>query len=626
MVFLNGITKRISPYLIRNISIIQEKLFLEEEKMTVPERLSALRTLMKKRGISAYMIPSEDFHGSEYVGGYFKAREFMSGFTGSAGTLLVMAERAFLWTDGRYFLQAAEQLEGTGIGLMKMGEPGVPTLTEFLAQELPENSRLGFDGRVVSAALSEKIARVLREKNVVISADEDLVDAVWAGRPSLPAEKVWTLDKKYAGSTREKLERVRAALKKEKCDILLVSAPEEAAWLLGLRGSDVECTPVFLSFMLISADKAVLFANNGIFDAEIRKRLADDGIALAPYPAVYGQAEHESVGKRVWADPARTNHLLMRCLAGAEKIVKKPTPIELMKAVKSPEEQEGMRRAHILDGVACTKFIFWLKTHVGKERITEISAARKLLEFRKAQTGFVEPSFETIMAYAAHGAIVHYAPTPETDCEMLPHGLCLVDSGAHYAFGTTDITRTVVLGALTDEERRGFTLAMKGHLRLRNAKFRYGCGGGAVDCLAREALWENGLDYNHGTGHGVGFVLSVHEGPQRVHWNSPNKSVTFEPGMVTSNEPGFYAAGKFGVRHENLLLCVEKENNEYGRFLGFENLTLVPFDTDGLDISLLDEKEKRLLNDYHAQVREAISQYLEPEEKLWLEKAAAPIS
>lgn len=598
---------------------------MEGLKMTVPERLSALREHMRERGISAYIIPSEDFHGSEYVGDYFKAREYMSGFTGSAGTLVVLLEEAFLWTDGRYFLQAEAQLENTGIQLMKMGETGVPSITDFLARELAENALLGFDGRVVSAALADKFACAFKNKNIKFHAGEDLVDAVWKTRPAVSAEKVWALDKAYAGNCGEKLERVRQALKKECCDMLLVTAPEETAWLLGLRGNDVKFTPVFLSFMLISADKSVLFADNSIFDNEIRQALLNDGIELRPYADVYERVRSESAGKCIWADPARTNHALMRCLDGAKKTVKKTSPIELMKAVKSPAEQEGMRKAHLIDAVACTKFIFWLKTHAGKGKITELSAAEKLLEFRSGGEGFLEPSFETIMAYGAHGAIVHYAPTPDTDCEILPRGLCLIDSGAHYAFGTTDITRTVVMGELTDEERRGFTLALKGHLRLGNAKFRYGCGGGAVDCLAREALWQNGLDYNHGTGHGVGFVLSVHEGPQRVHWNSPNKAVAFEAGMVTSNEPGFYSAGKFGVRHENLVLCVERENGEYGRFLGFEALTLVPFDTEGLDLSLLDETEKRLLNDYHEKVRKAVSPYLEEEERLWLEKATMPV-
>ncbi len=593
--------------------------------MNVSEKLSALRRLMDERGLAAYIVPSEDFHGGEYVGEYFKAREFMSGFTGSAGTLLVMRAGAYLWTDGRYFLQAAEQLEDSGITLMKAGEAGVPTITGFLMSNLEENSKLGFDGRVVNSALADKFSASLKNKNIKFCSDVDLVGKIWKDRPALSAEKVWELDKKYAGSRREKLDRVRAALKKENCDLLLVASPEEIAWLLGLRGNDVACTPVFLSFMLISAEKAELFANENIFDAEIKKSLSDDNIILKPYSDVYAEAKLESVGKRVWVDPSRTNFALVQCLEKAKTIIKKPSPIELMKAVKSGAEQDGMRKAHVLDGVACAKFIFWLKTHVGNEKITELSAAEKLLEFRKAQDGFIEESFETIMAYGAHGAIVHYTPTEETDCEILPRGLCLIDSGAHYAFGTTDITRTVVLGDLTDEERRAFTQVLKGHLRLGNAKFRYGCGGGAVDCLAREPLWENGLDYNHGTGHGVGFVLSVHEGPQRVHWNSPNKAVPFEPGMITSNEPGYYAPGKFGVRHENLVLCVEKENTEYGRFLGFENLTLVPFDTDGLDITLLDETEKKLLNDYHAEVRETLSPYLTTDEKLWLEKATKMI-
>ena len=593
--------------------------------MTVPERLSALRALMGERKISAYIIPSDDFHGSEYVGGYFKARAYMSGFTGSAGTLVVLPDSAFLWTDGRYFLQAAMQLEGSGIELMKIGEPGVPSVNDFLADRLEDNSKVGFDGRVISASFADMLEKALKKKNAVFHTGEDLVGMIWTDRPALSAEKVWALDERYALSRGEKIERVRKSMEKEDCELLLVTSPEQTAWLLGLRGNDVECTPVFLSYMLISREKALLFANADIFSDEIKASLSADGVELFAYDSVYDALEKESVEKSVWADAGRTNFSLMSRLGRARNIIKKDAPIELMKAIKSESEQEGMKKAHILDAAACVKFTYWLKKNVGKEKITELSASEKLLEFRRTQEGFVEPSFETIMAYGAHAAIVHYAPNAETDCEIKPRGLCLVDSGAHYACGSTDITRTIVLGELTDEERRAFTLVLKGHLRLGKAVFRYGCGGGAVDYLAREPLWQKGLDYNHGTGHGVGFVLSVHEGPQRIHWNSPNKSVPFEPGMITSNEPGFYLEGKFGVRHENLVLCVEKEKNGYGRFLGFENLTLVPFDTDGLDLSLLDEEEKSLLNDYHRRVRETVSPYLNAEEKAWLEEATREI-
>lgn len=591
--------------------------------MTVPEKLTALRALMSERGIAAYIIPSDDFHGSEYVGEYFKAREYMSGFTGSAGTLVVTDKGAYLWTDGRYFLQAAQQLENSGVELMKMSEPGVPTIFEFLKEKLGENSCLGFDGRVVSTAFADRLKLAL--KNVSFSSDEDLVDMIWKDRPAISAEKVWALSGKYAGSRREKLERVRRSIADKNCDMLLVTAPEETAWLLGLRGNDVECTPVFLSYMLISADKALLFANESIFGDEIKSSLSEDGIELLTYCTVYEELKKECVDKSVWADPSRTNFSFMSSLETAKRILKEVSPLELMKAVKSENEQEGMRKAHILDGAAMVKFIYWLKKNVGKEKITELSASEKLLEFRKAQEGFVEPSFESIVAYGAHAAICHYSPTEESDCEIFSKGLCLVDSGGQYEFGTTDITRTIVVGELTDEERRMFTLVMKGHLRLGDAVFRYGCGGGAVDYIAREPMWKNGLDYNHGTGHGVGFVLSVHEGPQRIHWNTQNKNIPFEVGMITSNEPGFYAEGKFGVRHENLVLCVERENNGHGRFLGFEDLTMVPFDLEGLDLSLLDEREKKLLNDYHRKVRETISPLLDADEKAWLEEATRAI-
>lgn len=593
--------------------------------MNVCERLDALRAEMKKRDIAAYIVPSSDFHGSEYVGKYFKTREFLSGFTGSAGTLVVLAESAALWTDGRYFLQAAQQLQGSGIELMKIGEKGVKTIEQYLSDTLIEGATIGFDGRTLSCGFADTLMEAVGEKGICLYGAEDLADPVWTDRPALSAEKVWRMDEALCEPRREKLRRLRETNAENKCDVLLLSGLEEIAWLLNLRGNDVESTPVFLSYMIITADRALLFANREIFDEAIISELELDGVKLMPYGEIENALKAECAGKCVWADAESTNFRLMDCLSEAESIIKEREPIIFMKAVKSEEEQNGMRWAHIKDAAACIRFIRWLKTHVGREKITELSAGEKLLSFRAEQDGFIEKSFESIIGYGAHGAIIHYAPTEETDCVIEPRGLCLVDSGAHYLDGTTDITRTIVVGELTEGEKHAFTLVLKGHLRLGAAKFKYGVGGGALDYLAREPLWAEGLDYNHGTGHGVGFVLSVHEGPQRINAKGPNITVTLEPGMVTSNEPGLYIEGKFGIRHENLLLCVEDEENEYGRFLSFENLTMVPFDLDGVDVSMLTPQEKKLLNNYHRTVRETVSPLLNDEERAWLENAARSV-
>ena len=593
--------------------------------MNIPERLEKLRAEMKKRGIAAYIVPSDDFHASEYVGAHFKAREFLSGFTGSAGTLVVLEKSAGLWTDGRYFLQASQQLKGSGIELMKMEEAGVPTIEKYLADTLPKGAVVGFDGRTVSCSFADKLMKAVGEKGITLYCKEDLADLVWTDRPALSAEKVWRMDEALCESRRKKLERVRGKLAEKKCDVLLLSGLEETAWLLNLRGNDVESTPVFLSYMIITADKALLFANSEIFSADIRYELEADGVKLMPYGEIENALTEESRGRCVWADKESTNYRLMDCLGDAKSIEKERNPVILMKAVKSEEEQNGMRWAHIKDGVACVKFTHWLKKNVGRERITELSASEKLLSFRAEQDGFIEKSFESIIGYGAHGAIIHYAPNEATDCVVEPRGLLLVDSGGHYVDGTTDITRTIVVGELTEEEKHAFTLVLKGHLRLSAAKFKYGVGGGTLDYLAREPLWAEGLDYNHGTGHGVGFVLSVHEGPQRIHSKGENIVVTMEPGMITSNEPGLYIEGKFGIRHENLLLCVENEKTDFGRFLSFENLTMVPYDLDGIDVSLLTSEERKLLNDYHRTVRETVSPYLSGEEKAWLENATREV-
>ena len=597
--------------------------------MKTSEKLALLRAEMKKRGISAYVVVTDDFHASEYVGTHFKAREFLSGFTGSAGTLVVLPDSAALWTDGRYFLQAAQQLDGSGIELMRMGEPGVPEIADFLRDHVEENGFIGFDSRTVSNAFARTIGEKTREKHIRFAGGEDLVDLVWADRPALSCEPVWTLDVKYAGLTcREKLSMVRGKMEELGADVFVIPALDEVAWLLDLRGGDVLYTPVFLSYLLLGRDQATLCVQKEAVSAEIEVQLKADGVSLAPYDDIYRLVAALPTGTRVLLDGERANYRITQSVPDGAETLDRPSPIQLMKAMKTPAEQENERLAHIKDGVAVTRFLYWLKHAVGKEPITELSAAKKLESLRAEGEHYLEQSFDPILAYGAHGAIVHYEPTEETDISLEPHGLCLADTGAQYLEGTTDITRTVALGLLTDEEKRIYTLVLRGHLQLGAAKFLYGCTGENLDMLARTPLWENGLDYNHGTGHGVGFVLGVHEGPERVHWdvNRQKRHCVIEEGMIFSNEPGIYLAGKFGVRIENLVVVREAERTEFGRFLKLEPLTLVPYDRDAIDLTMLSSRDVELLNDYHAKVCAAILPYLQGDELNWLKEVTAPVA
>ena len=596
--------------------------------MDTAEKLARLRAEMAKRRIDAYVVVTDDFHASEYVGAHFKSREYLSGFTGSAGTLVVLPKSAALWTDGRYFLQAAQQLQGSGIELMRMGQPGVPEIPAFLCGHVPENGLIGFDSRTVSSSFARAIGEKTRAKHIRFAGDEDLVDLVWRDRPALSCEPLWELDAKYAGLTRaEKLEMARGKMRKLGADVFIIPALDEIAWLLNLRGNDVLYTPVFLSCLLLERGRATLCVQREAVSAEIEARLRANGVALAPYDDIYRLVAALPKGTRVLLDGERANYRLVQSVPDGAETLDHPSPIQLMKAVKTPAEQENEHRAHIRDGVAVTRFIYWLKHAVGSEPVTELSAAKKLEMLRAEGEGYLEQSFDPIIAYGAHGAIVHYEPTEQSDIPMEPRSLCLADTGAQYLEGTTDITRTIALGALTDEEKRVYTLVLRGHLQLGAAKFLYGCTGENLDMLARAPLWEAGLDYNHGTGHGVGFVLGVHEGPERVHWDILRQKHHYiiEEGMIFSNEPGVYLAGTFGVRIENLVVVRAAETNEYGRFLTLEPLTLVPYDRDAIDPALLTSRDAELLDAYHAKVYAALSPYLAGDELAWLRGATAPI-
>ena len=590
----------------------------------ITERLARLRREMAQRGMDGYVVVTDDFHGSEYVGDYFKARAYLSGFTGSAGTLVVLPDRAALWTDGRYFLQAAEQLTGSTIELMRMGQPGVPAIGAFLAQHLPEGGVLGFDGRTVSSSFAGTLEKALEAKHIRFAGGEDLVDAVWPDRPALSDRPVWELT--GCGLSREeKLAKLREKMAAEDAAYLLLTSLTEIAWALNLRGGDVACTPVFLSFLLIGREDAQLCIQPQAVPAGIVEKLTACGVTLRPYGAIYDLLRALPAGTRVMADSATANYRIMESLSHAE-VLDQPSPAVLMKACKTQEETDGFRAAHIKDGAALCRFLYWLKTRIGEEPMTELSAAARLAAFRAEQPDFLDLSFDTIAGYGPHGAIVHYDPTPETDVPLHPEGLLLVDSGAHYRQGTTDVTRTIALGPVTQEEKRMFTLVLKGHLALAAARFPHGATGENLDVLARLPLWEQGLDYNHGTGHGVGFILSVHEGPQSFRWHSTDgRRIPLEEGMVISNEPGYYEAGKFGIRHENLVLVRAGETTDYGQFMYLEPLTMAPFDRDAIDVSLLTEAELAQLNGYHRLVYDTVAPLLPAEEQAWLAAATAPL-
>ena len=596
--------------------------------MTVRERLTALRNLMREKRIDAYLVPTDDFHGSEYVGDYFKCRRYITGFTGSAGTAVIMQDMAGLWTDGRYFIQAADQLKGSTIELFKSGEPDVPTVHQFLAEKLQKGMCLGFDGRTVSAREAEELQELLQEKNIKFSVNEDLIGAIWTDRPALSCEPVMELGIQWAGESRaDKTVKIRKLMRAQAADAFVLTSLDDIAWLLNIRGNDIHCCPVILSYLIMTANEIRLYANEKVFSEEIRKNLERDGVRIYPYDEVYSYAQTILSGSRILLSKANVNSRLVSNIPADAVILDEVNLTLLPKAVKNSTEMENERFAHIKDGVAVTKFIHWLKTNVEKETITELSAAEKLYQFRSEQEHFLGDSFDPIIAYGTHAAIVHYSATKETDIPLEAKGMVLADTGGHYLEGTTDITRTIVLGPVSNKEKKYFTAVLRGNLNLAAAKFKYGCTGLNFDYLARGPLWELGEDYNHGTGHGVGYLLNVHEGPNGFRWkNLPDHPApVLEEGMLTSDEPGYYLEGEFGIRHENLVLCRKAEKTSFGQFMRFETLTMVPFDLEGIDPQQMSDHERKLLNDYHRKVYETITPYLNEDEKEWLKQATREI-
>lgn len=590
---------------------------------TIKIRIQRLRQRMSEENIDAYLVLSEDFHGSEYVGDYFKCREYITGFTGSAGNAVFLQDEAGLWTDGRYFLQAEEQLKGSGVTLFRMGEEGVPKLEDWLAEKLQPGQRLAVDGRTLSVERYRKLKEKLDEKQAQIRVDCDLIGEIWEGRPAMSKEAAWELESCYAGKSREeKVAAIRRKLTEKKADLTALTALEDIAWTLNVRGGDIACTPVVLSYLLVSQARVVWFVQREAVSASLTQALRQSGVEIMDYDAAYDVIGKEAEQKTVYLDPDKMNIalcLLIKKAAG--RVIEGRNLTQLPKAIKNETEVEHMRQAHRKDGVACTRFLYWLKSRIGQERITELSAAEKLEAFRREQAHYLGPSFDTIAGYNAHGAIVHYSATPETDSELAPLGLLLVDSGGHYLEGTTDITRTIALGALSYEQKHHYTLVLRGNIRLAAAKFLYGCAGISLDNLARGPLWEEGLDYNHGTGHGVGYLLGVHEPPNSFRFrttDSRDECVKLEEGMITSDEPGLYLAGRYGIRLENLLVCKKLEKNEYGQFMGFDTLTLVPFEREAILADEMEKWELAWLNAYHAHVAEALADELPDAEREWL--------
>lgn len=587
------------------------------------KELVALRQVMQKQGIDAYVIPTDDFHGSEYVGEYFCCRHYVSGFTGSAGTLVVTADWAGLWTDGRYFLQGAQQLDGSGIDLMKMGQPGVPTWMQWLKEHLEKGQILGFDGRAMTCGTGRSLEQAMTEIGAGIRYDLDLVGEIWTDRPAMSDAPVWELDEKYAGRSRkDKLEALKKDVAELGADTYVLTSLDDLAWLLNIRGGDVECCPVMLGDLLLDREGLWLYVDEKKFPRELKERLQADGVGFRPYLDLYEDVKKLPEDSVVLVDPAKVNFAILKNIPAL--VVEGENPTVLPKGVKTAAEADNERLAHVKDGVALTRFMKWLKEHVGKEEITEISAAQKLESFRMEMENYLGPSFDPIMGYAHHGAIIHYSATPETDLSLEPRSFLLADTGGHYLEGSTDVTRTFVLGPVTEQMRHHYTAVLRGHLSLSGAVFREGTTGGTLDILARKPLWDELLDYNHGTGHGVGYLLSVHEGPQNIRYGTANL-VKLVPGMITSDEPGLYLEGQYGIRLENLVLCEKRAENEYGTFLGFENLTMCPFELEAVIPEEMTAGEKKLLNAYHEKVYETLAPWFDQEERDWLRQATRAI-
>ncbi len=589
----------------------------------IKKRIEDLRQWMAQQQVEAFIIPSTDPHLSEYVAPHWQSREWISGFTGSAGTVVVTRSEAGLWTDSRYFLQAANQLQGTDIELYKEMLPETPSIAEFLCQHLQAGEAVGIDGSVFSMQEAFRLEKELNEKQIRLRSLPDPMESIWSDRPALPQVPAYIYETKYAGKTcTEKLKSIREEMKRQEVDTLLVSALDEIAWTLNLRGSDVHCNPVVVSYLLIGMEDAHYFIHPQKLNEEVCNYLEDNHVTCHPYESICAYlAEQKDL--HILLTPDKTNYAIYTAASRSCHVTEAPSPVALLKAVRNEQEIKGLLAAMQRDGVALVKFLQWLEKAVPQGGETEMSVTRKLHNFRAEQPLYMGDSFDTIAGYGPHAAIVHYEATPETDAPLQPRGFLLLDSGAQYLDGTTDITRTIALGPLTEEEKTDYTLILKGHIDLAKAVFPEGTRGAQLDVLARMPIWKHRMNFLHGTGHGVGHFLNVHEGPQSIRMNE--NPVALRPGMLTSNEPGVYKAGSHGIRTENLMLTVPAGEGLFGRYLEFETVTLCPICTRGIIRELLTQEEIDWLNDYHQMVYEQLSPLLNEDERNWLKQACESI-
>ena len=599
--------------------------------MNTNEKIAAVRGLMKERGIDVYYIPNEDDHLSEeYTADYFKAKSFISGFSGEAGCTVITPDFAGLWTDGRYFTQAEDELKDTCVTLMRIGQEGVPAALQFLIDNTPEGGVLGFDGKVVSAADSLHLNKALKAKNAKMMISEDLAGMVWGKeRPAMPEAPVYILAKKYTGETAaERIERTRQAMKEKGADVLILTALEDPCWLLNLRGNDIACTPVAYAYVLMTAKKVCYYIDGTKVPEKVRKYLKDNKVTLKSYNALAKDLSSLH-NQKILTSLRKLNTVLYSKLADHNTIISEGSPTTMFRALKNNTEIRNIRNAHVKDGVAMVRFIRWVKENVNNDRMSEVSAQNVLYEYRAQGKDYIEPSFPTICAYQENGAMMHYSADETKYSFIHPRGFLLVDSGGTYKDGTTDITRTIALSSLTAEEKKLYTLVLKGHLALGHAKFLYGTTGNNLDILARGPLWNIYIDYQCGTGHGVGHVLGVHEGPHGIRWGmgtAARPAVKLEPGMIVTNEPGVYLPHKLGIRIENELLVVKGEKNFYGQFLEFEDVTYCPYELDALDLQYLSDEEIRQINAYHANVYAVLSSHLDEDDRAWLAHATREIT
>lgn len=590
--------------------------------MSTAKRVEKLRALMAEKGMDAYVVPTADFHQSEYVGEHFKARKFISGFSGSYGTAVITKDDGGLWTDGRYFFQATNELEGSGIRLMKMFVGDTPSVTEFLADVVPEGGTVGFDGRVMSMGEGEEFEEALTPKNIKINYSEDLIDEIWEDRPPLSEKPAFFLEEKYSGeSTASKLARVREKMKEAGADIHIIASLDDTCWLLNVRGDDIDFFPLLLSYSIVTMDSVELYVDERKLNDQILAEFAKNNVHIHPYNDIYEDVKKLDPSLTAMIDPMKMNYALFKNIPC--KTVEAANPEILMKAMKNPVELENIKEAHIKDGIAITKFMYWVKTRFDKEKITELSAADKLTSLRAAQDGYIRDSFEPLCAFADHAAMMHYSPSPESDVELKEGAFFLNDTGGGYYQGSTDITRTFVLGSVDQQMKKYFTAVVRAMMRLSRARFLYGCYGYNLDILARGPIWDLDLDFQCGTGHGVGYLGNVHEPPTGFRWYivpSKNEHHQLEEGMVITDEPGIYEDGQFGIRIENEFIVRKGVQNKYGQFMYFEMITFAPIDLDGIDPEEMSKDEREWLNNYHKDVYEKIGPHLTDEEREWLKE------